>query len=176
MRERLLAALARRLFLLSRRIIPGAARDWAAAMEGELAAIEEPGHRLGWAAGCLLAALRIRAASAEGRFELICSLLLGLLTLFDWSSPDPTPTIGLLAALPALLAYAYPTRCWRIGLLFGLWLLAAHAFADLFAALRPAYQRLPLTLAELIEIAVLIGITLPAALLGARLRRSPPSV
>lgn len=163
---------ARLMAALARRILPRSERDWAAAMEGELAAIEAPIGRIAWAAGCLGAALRMRAASTEGRFELICALLLALLTLLDWNSPDPSVTIALLAVLPGLLAYSCPSRRREIGLLFGLWLLAAHGFADLFASLRPAYQRLPLTPAELGEIAFLAAITLPAAWLGARLRTS----
>jgi hypothetical protein len=168
--ERLLAALATWLLVLSRHILPGGARDWAAAMEGELAAIKAPGRRLVWAAGCLRAALGMRAASADGRFKLLCGLLLALLTLLDWNSPDPSLTIALLAFLPVLLAYSYPLRSWRIGLVFGLWLLAAHWLADFSASLRPSYQLLPLSLGELVEIAALVGITLPAAWLGARLR------
>lgn len=170
MTERLLTALATRLLLLSRHILPGGAGDWAAAMEGELAPIETPGRRVVWAAGCLRGALRIRAASADGRFELLCGLLLALLTLLDWNSPDPSLIVALLAVLPMLLAYFYPLRAWRIGLVFGLWLLMAHWFADLSASLRPSYQLLPLSLSELVEIAALAGITLPAAWLGARLR------
>lgn len=170
MMERVLAALAWRLIALARHILPRDAHDWAAAMEGELGAIEARGGRVAWATGCLLAALRMRATSSEGRFGLISGLLLALLTVLDWNSPDPSPTIASLAILPALLAYAYPARCRGIGLLFGLWLLAAHCFADLFASLRPAYQHLPLTPAEIVEIALLAGITLPAAWLGARLR------
>ena len=143
-------------------------------MEGELAAIGTPERRVIWAAGCFRAALKIRAASAEGRFELLCGFVLAFITLLDWTSPDPSVTIALLAILPALLAYSSPTHSWRIGLVFGFWLLAAHGFADVFGSLRPTYQQLPLTLAELVEIALLAGVTLPAALLGARLRRSQP--
>jgi hypothetical protein len=70
-----------------------------------------------------------------------------------------------------LLAYCRPGRCRQIGLLFGLWLLVAHGVADLAAPLRPFYQRLPLSPAEFVEIALLLVITLPAAVLGAQLKQ-----
>jgi hypothetical protein len=139
-------------------------------MQSELAAIGDGAGRLRWSAGCLGAALRIRADSAEGRFAATGAAILACLTLVDWNSPDPTLVIVALAVIPAVLAYYRPDRCRRIGLVFGLWLLAAHGLADLAAPLRPAYQRLPLSLAEFAEIALLVGITLPAAALGAHLK------
>jgi hypothetical protein len=164
--------IARLLLACAMRLVPGSERDWAKAMESELASIDDASHRARWSAGCLGAALRIRAESAEGRFEVICAAILALLTLVDWNSPDPTLVIAALAVIPALLAYCRPCRCRQVGLLFGLWLLAAHGLADVFAMLRPAYQHLPLSPAEFVEIALLLGVTIPAAAFGASLRRA----
>jgi hypothetical protein len=153
------------------RLVPERERDWARAMLGESASIRAPAGRLRWCVGCLGAALRIRADSAEGRFEAVCAGALALLTFIDWHSPDPTLVIVALAIVPALLAYCRPPRLRSIGLLFGLWLLVAHGIADLAVPLRPAYQHLPLSPAEFVEIALLLIIALPAAGLGAQLGR-----
>lgn len=161
----------RLLLACAMRILPRSERDWAKAMRGELASIRDPSGRLGWCVGCFGAALRLRAASAEGRFEAACAGVLVLLTVVDWHSPDPTLVVVALAVLPALFAYRRPLHGRPIGLLFGLWLLVAHSVADLAVPLRPSYQHLPLSPAELAEIALLLLVTLPAAALGARLGR-----
>lgn len=163
----------RLLLAWAMRIIPANEREWAEAMRSELASIGSPAGRLKWCAGCLGAALRLRAACAEGRFEAGCAAILLALTYVDWRSPDPTLVVFAFAVLPALLAYRRPGHARAVGLIFGLWLLAAHGVADLAAPLRPAYQHLPLRPMEFAEIALLLGVTLPAATLGARLRRIP---
>lgn len=170
MMDNFIAALASLLSGWAVYLTPTAERDWARGMCVELTMIDAPGDRLRWAAGALGAAIRLRLATGEGRFDLFCLALLVSLTSFDWKSPDSTPTILMIATVPALLAFAQPKRAWGIGLLFGVGLFGAHWLADFSAALRPFYQRLPLSPMELIEIAAAAGIAFPAAWLGAKLR------
>lgn len=162
--------LARIAMAAARRLTPPGEQEWVKAMEAELVALDDPAAKLRWSSGCLVAALNFSCRSPDVRFHALCCALLVLITVHDWRSADPTLTYLALVFVPGLLAYGVPERRWRIGLLFGLWLLGAHAFADLSATLRPHYQRLPLSAAELTEIALLLAITVPAALLGARAR------
>jgi hypothetical protein len=168
--EALLVRLACWLMALAARLVPAADRDWVRAMEGECASLGCARSRILWSAGCLLAAARLCARSGAARFYALCLALLFILTIHDWNSADPTVTFVSLVFIPGALAFAEPERRWRIGLLFGSWLLLAHGLADFSAALRPHYQRLPLSPAELAEIALLAAITIPAAAIGARAR------
>jgi len=66
-------------------------RDWALAMEAELATADANGEALIFAAGCLVAALREMPAHAEGRFALAShvlaiGLLVPLATLLFWGA------------------------------------------------------------------------------------------
>jgi len=163
--------LAALLMALARRLAPGDEREWLQAMRSEMDCLAEPRLRLRWAAGGLAAAARMRARSRAARFQGLCLAALALITVQDWRNPDPTATFLALVFAPGLLAFAEPRRRWGIGALFGLWLLAVHAAADLWPSLRPHYQRLPLSPAELLEIALLLAIAVPAAQLGALARR-----
>lgn len=169
--NRLRSAAARLIIRCAMRLTPPTERGWMEAMRAEMAHIEEPTGKLIWAVGALVAALRIRATLPAGRFDLICLTALTLLTLLDWSSADPAPTVLALVATPAILANAEPDRARQLGLLFALWVLGTHVLADLSAALRPSYQHLPLTVLELAEIAFIACLTIPSAWLGAQAAR-----
>lgn len=157
------------LLRLAARVAPADSRLWIAALRGELDALSSNREIVAWAFGALLAAIRL--AIPDWRWLGESALLLATVTLLDWRSPNPAPTIALLALLSATLAWLWPSRAPAIGALAGLWLLAAHTVADIGIGAPPDYQRLPLAWTEHLEIAALILLTLPAALIGRRLRR-----
>ena len=64
------ARLARAVMALARATLDARRRDWADAMDAELAAAEADGHALSFACGCLLTAWRELLAAQEGRFTL----------------------------------------------------------------------------------------------------------
>lgn len=174
MMAQILSRLADALMAAAQCVTPAERREWLEAMRGEYAQLGAPAEKLRWSAGSFAAAIRLAVGSRTGRFQGTCLALLVPITVHDWRSADPTLTLLLLVFVPGILAYANPARRWNIGLVFGLWLLIAHGLADLSGALRPHYQRMPLSAAELAEIALLVAIAVPAALLGARARRMRP--
>jgi len=168
-----LSLFARAAMAAARRLMPADKRELLEAMEAELATLDAPAARLRWSLGCAAGAIRLGSRSSGARFATTSLALLVLITWYDWRSADPTLTFVALVFMPGVLAYAFPSRRWTIGLAFGLWLLAAHVAADLWPALRPYYRPLPLKWAEVAEIALIVAITVPAALLGAAARMPP---
>ena len=74
------AAVARALMALATCCLGESRRDWALAMQAEFAEAEQEGAQLGFAAGCLITAVRAMPGHAEGRRMLADhALALGLL-------------------------------------------------------------------------------------------------
>jgi len=157
------------LFAAARAIAPRGERKWIDAMRAEAGALDD-GAKLVWAAGGLPASVRLRLADKTTEFATLAAGLALVIILLDWINPDPDGTIVALSGSSALLAAAFPARRIGIGFGFGLCLFATHALGEL-TGVRPSYHEVPLTVRELLEVAAVLALTVPAALLGARLPR-----
>jgi hypothetical protein len=153
-------------------LMPSSERQWLEAMWAESCVVCRPSERLKWSLGCLTAAIRIRIDASSPAYIFASLLALALTTILDWTRCDPTVTILTLTSMTLGLGYLYPRRSWQVGWLCGLWLLAAHLTADVVVRARPVYQTQPLTAFEILQIAALLLIALPAALLGGRLAKA----
>lgn len=147
-------------------LLPPDQRGWAQAMRAEL---EHAGEdRLAWAAGCALAAVRLRT-EREAAFAAAVLIALVALVWLDWNHGD-LPAVAVLLAAPLALAWMVPARAWQAGVAIGACPLVTHGLADVTGLFRPAYQYMALMPLEWLTLA---AVALPAVLMamaGARLR------
>lgn len=124
------ASVARPLMALAAALTPASRADWSRAMRQEFEALPDGHGALGWAAGCVGAALgwRIRAEMPFG-FGFVVAVLTGSWLLFplifhlmypvfapDWVGPVSTANTTLRALTCFALALAWPRRAILAGL------------------------------------------------------------
>ena len=144
---------------LAARLLPADRGQWGEAMRAELQHVE--GDRLGWAAGCAVAAGRIRA-ERETPYAVAALLSLVGLVWLDWAGSDP-PAYAVLFTAPLVLGYLAPARARLTGALIGACPLVTHGLADLTGMFLPSYQYAPLRIDEWLLLAAVAG---PAVLLS----------
>ena len=127
------------LLNLSKWLMPRPYAEWGKAMAAECS-VAPTEQQLSWAAGCAVAALRMRSHYADlTYFGTALGVIVALIYL-DWHTSSDVPTLSVLIITAAVLGYLRPRRFYWTTLLIGECLLAAHAFTVVVDRWLPSTQ------------------------------------
>lgn len=152
-------------------LIPRSSRSWGMAMLVERRHLELPRGEAGWwLVSCFRAALTMRLRDVSTQCFLLYVGLGGLAIHLDWLTDAAVPSVALVAAIAAFLAYLVPGRLFQVIALTGGLLPGAHAVANLDQDLWPFYQCQPLHASDWLILGLLFLPATAAAMIGARCR------
>lgn len=153
-------------------ITPAREREWIRAMLSECQHLSNRNARLSWLGACFGTAVLFRLRDPWSHFAGTSLLFAAVMVTLDWGTNSAALSVTLICMSSFTLALLWPVRAVRAALLGGGVLPTAHAIADLWQPLWPAYQYRPL---DGFDWLILISVLLPSILfaaIGERLRRS----
>lgn len=146
-----------------RNVEPG----WGEAMQAEFEAARESGGRLAWAAGCLLAAVRLGAQRTDGPARIAAGTASIALVVFDWGNSYPELSMAALAFLCFSAAAMRPRTAGFAVAILGGGLVGAHAISNVSGFNWPDYQYRPYDLRDWLELGLIVPVAIISAAAGA---------